>query len=81
MPFEELHFAFVLFGRRARSERSQVAAFTGLRVHSAGVEPVFTGFESSDHIVEGAFEAPLEGFVLHVTRPCGRSEARKYFAS
>src|SRR3569832_802834 len=49
MSFEILHFALVLFRRRARLEGAEIATFAGLRIHLAGVEPVFAGFEFADH--------------------------------
>jgi hypothetical protein len=49
MTFEELHFAFVLFGLLARFKCAEVAALTGPRILFSGVESVFAGFQFSNH--------------------------------
>jgi hypothetical protein len=43
MALEMLHFALVLFGGRARSERAQVPAPAGLRIGLARIRVVLAG--------------------------------------
>jgi hypothetical protein len=49
VPLEELHLAFVLFGRRASAESAEIATPARLRVLFARVEPVLTRFEFPNH--------------------------------
>src|SRR6185437_1732098 len=49
VPLEILHFALVLLGRRARLERSEIAALAGVRIGLARIEPVLASFEFADH--------------------------------
>jgi hypothetical protein len=49
MPLEILHIALVLFGGRARFERTEIAALARLEVDVAGVESVFAGLQFADH--------------------------------
>jgi hypothetical protein len=49
MPLEVLHIALVLFGCGARFESAEIAAFAGLRIELAGIEPVFAGLQFADH--------------------------------
>jgi hypothetical protein len=49
MLFKELHFALVSFCGLARFERTQIAPFAGLSAFLPGIEPVFTGFQFSNH--------------------------------
>src|SRR3546814_18996446 len=49
VPFEILHFALMLIGSRARSERAEVAALPGLGILLARIEPKFAGCQLSDH--------------------------------
>jgi hypothetical protein len=41
MAFEELDGSFVLLGRLARGERSEISAMTGLGVYLPGIEAIF----------------------------------------
>src|SRR5947209_3091395 len=47
--FEELHVAFVFFGRGKRAKRAEVAPFVRLAVDLPGVKAVFAGLELADH--------------------------------
>src|SRR5262249_43872082 len=47
--FEELDLPLVTQRGRPASERSEIPAFAGARVHLAGVEPVGSRRDSSDH--------------------------------
>jgi hypothetical protein len=49
MPLEILHVTLVLFGRRARLESAEVAAFAGPGVDFPGIKPVLTGSQFADH--------------------------------
>jgi hypothetical protein len=46
---EELHGSLVLLGGSPRGERTEVAAFTSLRVFLSGIESVFPRSEFPDH--------------------------------
>jgi len=54
MPFEILHGAFVLLGGGAGAEGAEIAAFAGLRIYLARIEPVFSGRQFADHGVSSA---------------------------
>src|SRR5215472_7583109 len=49
MTLEVLHGALVLLGRRARTERAEVAAAAGLRVDFARIEAIAARLELADH--------------------------------
>jgi hypothetical protein len=49
VPFEELHGALMLLGRRARLEGAEVPALAGFWILLSGVESVFPGLELADH--------------------------------
>src|SRR5215469_9227648 len=49
MALEILHGALVLLGRRARVERTEVAAAAGLRVDLARIEAIAARLELADH--------------------------------
>jgi len=48
-PLEELYRPFVLFSRFTGGERTEVFAPAGARIPFSRVEPVFAGFQFSDH--------------------------------
>ena len=50
MPFKELHFAFVALRGGHGTERAQVPAFAGRRIHFPRVKPIFTRSQFTDHI-------------------------------
>src|SRR5580704_2227591 len=54
MPFEILHGAFVLLGGGAAVEGAEIAAFAGLGIYLARIEPVFAGRQFADHGVSSA---------------------------
>ena len=49
MPFEILHFPFMLLGRLASGKSSQVAPLSGPGILLAGEQPVFSGFQFANH--------------------------------
>src|SRR5262245_48137240 len=49
MTLEILHGALVLLGRRARLERAEITAATGLRVDLARIEAIAARTELADH--------------------------------
>jgi hypothetical protein len=49
MPLEILHRLLMLLRRRAVLEGAEVAAFAGLGVELARIEPVLAGFQFADH--------------------------------
>jgi hypothetical protein len=57
-PFEKLDRAFVLFSPFPRIEGAQVSALPGFGINLPGIQPVFSGFESSNHVLYGAGKAP-----------------------
>ena len=63
MLFEELYFALVPFCRLSCFERAQIAAFAGLSVFLPGVEPVFTGFQFSNHFYSLLSQTPLASWM------------------
>src|SRR5258708_38378352 len=49
MTLEILHGTLMLFGRRTRRKRAEVAAAAGLRVDFARIEPIAPRLELADH--------------------------------
>jgi hypothetical protein len=49
MTLEILHGTLMLFGRRTRRKRAEVAAAAGLRVDFARIEPIAARLELADH--------------------------------
>jgi hypothetical protein len=46
---EMLHRTLVLFGRRARLERAEIAPLAGFRIELARIETIASGFELANH--------------------------------
>jgi len=49
VSLEILNRALVLLGSRARPERAQVTAFSGLSISFPRIEAILAGFEFTDH--------------------------------
>jgi hypothetical protein len=67
MPLEILHFPLVLFSRRTRFERTQVAASTGAGILLPRVKSVLAGRKFADHRC-----APFSLDFLQLARPTSR---------
>jgi hypothetical protein len=48
-PLEVLNGAFVFLRRGLCIERAEISSFARLRIFLAGIQPVLTGFQFSDH--------------------------------
>jgi hypothetical protein len=49
MSLEVLHVTLMLFGSRARLERTEIAALAGTRILLSRIQTVFAGLELADH--------------------------------
>lgn len=50
MPLGILNVALVLVSGRSDSKGTQIFSFLGLYIHFARIEPIFTGFQFSNHL-------------------------------
>jgi hypothetical protein len=48
-PLEKLHCLLVFLCLRLRGECAEISSLPGFRIFLAGIQPVFAGFQFSDH--------------------------------
>lgn len=58
MSLEVLHVTLMLFGSRARLERTEVAALAGTRILLSRIQTIFAGLELADH--EATHDADMD---------------------
>ena len=76
MTLEILYVALVLFGLFARCECPEIAAFPGLFVDPARIDPILAIFQLPDHFPASAMSART----LCAVRPLARSNTRLRFS-